>query len=238
MEIFLIILLIFSIATHILNASVRKIANCAVYQKSSMVTENDLKLEVGIYGLRLDQKKIEEIEGLVRNVIKSKSRVTHICINSQQLLKMDEITMIPGEIYPENNLRVVEINACNLNFMSRELCCGTHATNTRQLLDFCIVDVKSGTRGGYIFYGITGTKAELAHLNGNQILDDVDKIKLDLQNGKSKIENLLSRVQQLRKKIEQKSRNFIIPYTVKMSCLNILDTIFNEIRHISKENLK
>lgn len=59
------IVFIFS-ATHLLNACTRQITNCVTYQKSSSVTANNLKLELGILGKKIDKKIIEDIQDLVR----------------------------------------------------------------------------------------------------------------------------------------------------------------------------
>lgn len=36
--------------------------------------------------------------------------ITTAIINSQDLMSIEEVTTVPGEIYPEKNLRLVEID--------------------------------------------------------------------------------------------------------------------------------
>lgn len=53
-------------ATHLLNASVRQIVNCVTYQKSSSVSSECFKIELGILGRKIDMVLVQEIEHLVR----------------------------------------------------------------------------------------------------------------------------------------------------------------------------
>ena len=79
-------------------------------------------------------------------------------IDSQQLLQEHNVTLIPGETYPDNGIRLVTFNGDNLE--SKELCCGTHALNSRELYDFTFLNVKSTGKSGYLFTAVTGTDAE------------------------------------------------------------------------------
>lgn len=81
-------------------------------------------------------------------------------IDSHDFYKSDDIAVIPGEVYPDANLRILTIENKDHNFTSKEPCCGTHASNTSQLDDFCITNVKVSGRGSYIFNGVTGPRAK------------------------------------------------------------------------------
>ena len=79
-------------------------------------------------------------------------------LDSQQLLQEHNVTLIPGETYPDNGIRLVTFN-CD-NFESKELCCGTHALNGQELYDFTFLNVKSTGKSGYLFMAVTGKDAE------------------------------------------------------------------------------
>lgn len=81
-------------------------------------------------------------------------------VDSNEILNVDNLTIIPGEIYPDQNISIVEICDSSLKLISREPCCGTHAENTKNLKDFCITNVKLAAKGSYVFYGVTGEKAQ------------------------------------------------------------------------------
>lgn len=79
-------------------------------------------------------------------------------IDSQQLLQERNVTLIPGETYPDSGIRLISF--IGDNFESKELCCGTHAFNSRELYDFTLLNVKSTGKSGYLFTAITGKDAE------------------------------------------------------------------------------
>lgn len=73
------------------------------------------------------------------------------------------------------------------------------------------------------------------------MLDDILTIKHDLENGKQKIDDLESRVQRLKNIIVHgggSQNGVIIPYTVKHRCLDILNSIYKQIKDVSRENIR
>lgn len=225
--------------THLLNAAVRQITDCAVCQKSSSVTHSGLKLELGIFGTKLNRNSINDIETLIRKLVSLAVPIQNRLIDSQKLLELENVTLVPGEVYPETGLRILDIEHKYLNFMSRELCCGTHATNTKELLDFCITNVKPAGRGSYVINGITGLEAKQAHLTGAQMLENVLTIKSDTESGKQKIQDLESRIQRLKNMLMHGfENNVVIPHSIKLECLEILNEIYKQIKDSSKESLR
>lgn len=53
-------------ATHLLNASVRHVIKGVIYQLSSSVTSDCLKLELAILGKKVENELLEIIESLIR----------------------------------------------------------------------------------------------------------------------------------------------------------------------------
>ena len=82
-----------------------------------------------------------------------------IC-TAADILKQNDVTMVPGEIYPEIGLRLITVNCDNLDLLSKELCCGTHITNTQELEYFCITNLKQTNRARYAFTAVAGEAAE------------------------------------------------------------------------------
>lgn len=95
-----------------------------------------------------------------RSLVKKSLPVTNTFVNSNELLNINNLTIIPGEIYPDHNIRLIKVTDNESDFISCEPCCGTHAISTNNLMDFCIINVKLSTKGCYIFYGTTGIKAQ------------------------------------------------------------------------------
>lgn len=93
-------------------------------------------------------------------IIAASSPVKVELCNASDILQQNNVTMVPGEIYPETGLRLVTINCDNFNLQSRELCCGTHVTNTKELEHFCITNLKQTNRARYAFTAVAGDAAD------------------------------------------------------------------------------
>lgn len=95
-------------ATHLLNAVVKKMKG-ATCQKSSKVTENFLNLDLCVFGGKLTTQDLTAFEDRIQKLINKSVPVQIAFVNSQEFLALDNVTLIPGEIYPDNNIRLVEI---------------------------------------------------------------------------------------------------------------------------------
>lgn len=224
--------------THLLNMAVRKVMNTVVYQKSSSVREESLRMELGVIGsVRLDREHIKEIEKRVSDCIAMGAAVQTRIVQYDDIATRTDIVTVPGEIYPEQDLRLISIESAGGK--SLELCCGTHARNVNQIKDFCITNVKQVSRGTYQITAVAGEAASRAMALGRQMKSDVEAIKADLGAGKLKLENLESRVHRLKSILQQGlQKDFTIPYVTKAECLEVLNEINKEIRDASRETLK
>lgn len=95
-------------AAHLLNAAIKRFKG-ATCQKSSKVTDRYSTLDLCIFGEKLTTKEIQEIELFIRKLVAKAVEVKVRNVNSQELLSIDNVTLIPGEIYPEDDIRLVEI---------------------------------------------------------------------------------------------------------------------------------
>lgn len=92
-------------------------------------------------------------------VISSSVPVNVKLCNAADIFQQNDVTMVPGEIYPETGLRLVTVN-CDNKLLSKELCCGTHVTNTQELEYFSITNLKQTNRARYAFTAVAGHAAE------------------------------------------------------------------------------
>ncbi|XP_046389936.1 alanine--tRNA ligase, mitochondrial isoform X2 [Ischnura elegans] len=146
------------------------------------------------------QKFLESAEKKVRTVVSGKEApVRRKTLTSIQLLhemsrasnKLEEIATVPGEVYPESGVHLVEVMVSsssgvldnlaeikvedtkgndNLLMWSREPCCGTHVLDATDILDFCLVDVESAGSTSRIVKAVTGNNAISAKARGEQFL--------------------------------------------------------------------
>jgi len=95
-------------ATHLLNAILKQVMR-VVYQRGCSVNKNSLKFQFNSFGEQLTSKQMRIIEDRINNIIQSHAAVTVETLNSLELLKQDNVTLIPGEIYPYTGIRIVKI---------------------------------------------------------------------------------------------------------------------------------
>lgn len=95
-------------ATHLLNAAIKK-RKGATCQKSSKVTQTHLTLDLAVFHEKLTLDDVVSIENDINAIINKSLPVQIKIINSQELLALDGVTVIPGEIYPEDGIRLIEI---------------------------------------------------------------------------------------------------------------------------------
>ncbi|XP_070490768.1 alanine--tRNA ligase, mitochondrial [Chironomus tepperi] len=212
-------------ATHIINAVIRQLKKLPIYQKSSLVTSNQLKIELAMIGPKLSEIDVRNIEEAVQKVIRNESLDRKIeIVNSQQLQKqLDKIVMVPGEIYPDDNLRIISFGD-----LSTELCCGSHVHNTNQIEDFTFSSVKSTGRTSYLFTGLTANAARRAIQKGDEVIDELNKLKevASLDNFNETLSNV--------RRISTELMSMEISYLKKLECLKLIEAIKDQIKNESR----
>lgn len=222
-------------ATHLLNAATRKVLDVPMCQRSSFVGDKGLRLELAVCGAKVGPDEVDTIEGLVRKSIRHNEHVRIRVCNAADV-DLDKVTMIPGEIYPERGLRLVDIGSST----STEFCCGTHAQQTGELQDFCITSVVQSKPGCYTFHAIAGEAALKAHQLGAQIGNDVRQLKHDMeQQTIGDVTNIDARMQRLKNVLLVGSKNNInLPYAERQRCLDIINDLFKRLKDHTRESLR
>lgn len=165
-------------AMHLLQAAMKSVTGQITFQQSSHVSSNIMKCDLGAIGERVDLDQLSEIEQLIRDVIHANVPVQTDFLTAPSLYALDNITIIPGEVYPDENVRVLKIKNENPNFESIEPCCGTHVRQTGELQDFCITAFKfnANTRS-YNINAVAGPMVSTIKQNGFAILEKFTKLK-------------------------------------------------------------
>lgn len=107
-------------ATHLLNATIKKIKG-ATCQKSSQITWKYFTFDLSIFdtnGAKLNVDELQQIEEHINTIIVRSIPIRKRIVNSQELLALDGLTLIPGEIYPDDGIRLIEINDTRNDFVS------------------------------------------------------------------------------------------------------------------------
>lgn len=168
-------------ATHLLQAALRKVLGGETSQKSSFVTADYLRFDFSVKS-PLKKDDFQRIQSLVREAIGQKLSVRRVQLSATEASDLPNLVRMMGAVYPDP-LTVIVVNpsgpetASSLsNAVSLEPCCGTHVTNTEDLMDFVILSQKSLSQVMRSIRAVTGVEASKAKLLGLQIEKDVDRL--------------------------------------------------------------
>ncbi|EDW69283.1 alanine--tRNA ligase, mitochondrial [Drosophila virilis] len=222
-------------ATHLLNAAIRSLFNKVTYQVSSAVSGEQCKLELGLLGKRIQKADVQHIEDLINRAICSATPVQVQELSAADVLQQNDITMVPGEVYPEQGLRLIKVQCPELSLSSKELCCGTHVTNTKELSCFCIVNLKQTNRARFAFTAVAGQAAENVLKTAALLRHRVDMLekqfKTDKLTNATETELQTIRHNMLHSDIK-------LPYAFKMDTLDRINEILRKLKETSRTTLK
>jgi alanyl-tRNA synthetase len=131
-------------ATHLLHKALKMVLGENVNQKGSLVNDEKLRFDFN-YNKSISNSDLQKIESIVNREISQGSKVDINITDRESAIKTGAMALF-DEKYG-NNVRVVSIGE-NEKF-SIELCGGTHASNTNEILVFKIISdelIASGIR--------------------------------------------------------------------------------------------
>ncbi|XP_066595577.1 alanine--tRNA ligase, mitochondrial [Prorops nasuta] len=210
-------------ATHLLNAALKQILPVH-HQASSTIYNDSLKFTFNTYGRKLKSVEVARIEDLINDLIGKDVAVITKVIDSFHLINHNDITLTPGEIYPYNNIRIIEIDSGD--FKSREACCGTHVHKTGFLENFCILSVTSKGASLCGIKALAGSEAVKANKESEAILSQILNMKTFAHAVKNcnEISYLCSKIDDIGKSVKNKE---LLPYLKR-------ETIILEIEKLKK----
>lgn len=223
-------------ATHLLNAAVKTLFNKVTYQVSSSVTPECLKIELGIIGQKVGKDEVKQIEQLVQKVISTSTPMNTSIVNASDVLGRNDVTLVPGEVYPETGLRLLTMDTANLRLTSRELCCGTHVKNSSEIGEFCITNHKQTNRARYSFTAVAGELAAEARKRAKLISQRVDRLEKQLKTESDTHYVIDEELQKVRNQILHS--DIVLPYLKKMEILDRVNGILKKIKEASRTTLK
>lgn len=110
------------------------------------------------------------VEEKVNYVIQAAMSVKRTSMPSNDLNQMN-VTLLPGEVYPDDQVYVIDImNNVNNLYLSREACCGTHIQNTSDIIHFCLVYYKCLSNECTLM-ALTGPLCTNAKIFGEKLLE-------------------------------------------------------------------
>ncbi|MCB0356485.1 MAG: alanine--tRNA ligase, partial [Bdellovibrionales bacterium] len=138
-------------ATHLLHAALKKVLGSHVNQAGSLVEPERLRFDF-THNQPLSAEQIVDIENLVNAEIGQSEDVQAAVMTQQQALAEGAMALF-GEKYGD------EVRVISMGEFSKELCGGTHVTNTAYIRAFKIVSESGVSAGVRRIEAITGSKA-------------------------------------------------------------------------------
>lgn len=225
-------------AMHLLQAAMKYVTGQIIFQQSSHVTRAEMKCDLGSIGRRIDMDQLSQVEHLVQTMIHAKIPIEIDFLMAHDLYALDNITTIPGEIYPDENIRVLKMKNDDNNFESIEPCCGTHARNTADLDDFCITAFKfNGNTRSYDVTAIAGQLVSLAKQNEQNLLEKYQQFKSKInhtQNAPDEWKMLETKAIELSKELME----IQMPYVTKAKIITEIDEIKKNIHLAQRAELR
>lgn len=207
-------------ATHLLHSALRKILGSHAYQAGSLVDYDRLRFDFTHFQ-PLNDNELKSIEDLVNEKILKELDVI-IEYKPLSIALQEGAIALFTEKYPEN-VRTVKI--IDQNFISYELCAGTHVKNTSAIGLFKILSEKGlqlGVRRIEAvsnlslvpifnkFYSIISDLSNLTNTEIDKIKDYISKLITDSKNLKQNIFNLKKRYYQfIINHLNLESNNFL-----------------------------
>lgn len=223
-------------ATHLLNAAVKTLYNKVTYQVSSSVTPECLKIELGIIGQKVGRDEVKQIEQLVQKVISTSTPMNTSIMNASDVLGRNDVTLVPGEIYPETGLRLLTMDSANLKLASRELCCGTHVKNSSEIGEFFITNLKQTNRSRYLFTAVAGELATESRKKARLVSQRIDRLEKQLKTESNNHYVIDEELQKIRTQILHS--DMVLPYLKKLDILDRVNGILKRIKEASRTTLK
>lgn len=95
-----------------------------------------------------------------------------------QAVAMDNITLMPGESYPDT-LSVIRVSGADVT--SLEPCCGTHVQNTADIQEFAIISLKSAGIGSRSVRAVTRGSATEAFMLADELRAELGQLEAVLK---------------------------------------------------------
>lgn len=195
-------------ATHLLHAELRRVLGTHVHQAGSLVAPDRLRFDF-THTKPVTASELTEIESAVNTEIFKNDLVEPHVLPKEEAIARGAMALF-GEKYGDT-VRMVEIDdPATSNAMSRELCGGTHVTQTGQIGLFHIVSEGSVASGVRRIEAVSGPTAYAELQKGVARLEQIaDQVKVTPDQVEQKIATLLEQLSAQDKEIARLRRELV-----------------------------
>lgn len=209
-------------ATHLLNETLRHVVGSHVFQQGSQVSNNLLRFDFNNF-TPLTNEEILQIEKLVNEEINRGHEVKTLIMSLDEAKKMNAQAVF-GEKYHEI-VRVIDMD------YSKELCGGTHVSNTKDIKKFAILSVE--TKGSGVFRVEAATKDHIME-ELNRTLENINK---EISNTLEKINSIYEKAKNNNITLEHVNIELTDPiesYQMVINRRNELELVKNTAKELEK----
>ena len=183
-------------ATHLLHKALKEALGSHVEQAGSHVSEERLRFDFTHFSA-LSQEEINKVEDLVTEQIHNNLPITTKVMNLEDA-KKEGATALFGETY-DNDVRVI-----SMGDYSKELCAGTHVTNTGSIASFKIISETGIAAGVRRIEALTGNGVLAYYKEIENELHEASKLaKVEAGQLSNKIESYIDEIKALRSENEK-----------------------------------
>ena len=180
--------------THLVHKALRDVLGEHVTQKGSLVAEDRMRFDIS-HHKQITQDEIKLIEQLVNDAIRNNYTVNTILMSQEEAIESGAMALF-GEKYGEE-VRVVSMEKDGKVY-SRELCGGTHVSNTGNIGYFNIIGEMAVAAGIRRIECVTGCGAHDYVIEVESKLHNVcDILKTNVNDLEARINNLLNEKKKL-----------------------------------------
>ena len=213
--------------THIAHKALRTILGEHVTQKGSLVCPDHMRFDIS-HPKQITAEEIKLCEDMVNKAIRENYTVNTVLMSQDEAVKTGAMALF-GEKYGEV-VRVVTMEK-NGEVYSRELCGGTHVSNTGEIGYFNIISESAVSAGIRRIECITGKGAENYVENiENKLHQTCDILKTNINDLEARITNMLAE----RKKMEAEIFNLKKALASGGSAQNTEAEVVNGVKFIGK----
>lgn len=183
-----------------------------------------------VYGTTWRTKKVYIFDLSVRKYFKRLEN-----FKESEVYEKNNVTTVPGEVYPETGLRLITINNKSLNFLSNELCCGTHVRNTKEIDNFCISNFKQTSSTRFSFTAVAGQLSRTLLQNAAKLNAEVSLLEKRLP--ETSQHNLLeTEIKKIHRSISH--NEVLLPYSCKILLMEKINLITKKLSETKRLNTK
>ena len=180
--------------THIVHKVLREILGEHVAQKGSLVAGDRMRFDIS-HHKQISQDELKLVEKLVNEAIRENFHVNTVLMSQEEAVASGAMALF-GEKYGEE-VRVVSMEKDGIVY-SRELCGGTHVSNTGDIGYFNIIGESAVGAGVRRIECVTGCGAETYVEDVENRLHSVcDLLKTNINDLEARINNLLNEKKKL-----------------------------------------